>query len=127
LRGKKHEIEDVLIGHTTWDDYIEMLRIYKYYEFEFLGENSALPGHTVSFPSYPGVISSTDDYYVINKKLVVMETTLEILNENVYDKILKADEYIPDFFRLLTANRLAVSGKTWVNWLKYINSGTYNS
>lgn len=56
-----------------------------------------------------------------------METTLEILNENVYNKILSADEYIPDFFRLLTANRLAVSGKTWVKWLNYVNSGTYNS
>ena len=46
-----------------------------------LGENSVLTPHVVSFPSYPGVISSTDDYYVINKKFVVMETTLEILNE----------------------------------------------
>jgi len=56
-----------------------------------LGENSSLTPHVVSFPSYPGVISSTDDYYVINKKFVVMETTLEILNDQVYGKVLSAD------------------------------------
>jgi len=100
-----NEIADILVGHTTWDDYSEMLRIYKQYEFEFLGDNPILKRHTISFPSYPGVISSTDDYYIINKKFVVMETTLEILNEQVYNKILDADKYVPDFFRLLIANR----------------------
>lgn len=27
-----------MIGHSTWDDYSEMLRIYKYYDFELTGE-----------------------------------------------------------------------------------------
>lgn len=105
-----------------------MLRIYKHYDFELLGPGNVILGpHVLNFPSYPGVISSTDDYYIINQKMVVMETTLEILNEDVYDQVLPADEYIPDFFRLLIANRLATGAKNWVHWLGFINSGTYNS
>jgi len=127
IRDEDHKIKDVFIGHTTWDDYSAMLRIFKNYEFEFLGSESVLRPHTLEFPSYPGIISSTDDYYIINTKFVVMETTLEILDERVQSKILTADEYVPDFFRLLAANRLATSGKNWIHWLGYVNSGTYNS
>jgi hypothetical protein len=25
--------EDLLVSHTTWDDYTEMLRVYKHYDF----------------------------------------------------------------------------------------------
>jgi len=57
-----------------------MLRIYKVYNFEFFN-NDQLRAINQTFSSYPGTISSTDDFYVINKELVVLETTLEILNE----------------------------------------------
>lgn len=57
-----------------------MLRIYKVYNFEFFN-NDNLRAINQTFSSYPGTISSTDDFYVINKELVVLETTLEILNE----------------------------------------------
>ena len=40
------------------------------------------------FSSYPGFIVSTDDYYVLESKLAVVETTLNILNERLYSKVL---------------------------------------
>jgi len=36
-----------------------------------------------------------------------METTLEILNEDVYSQVAPPEKYIPDFFRVVIANRLA--------------------
>jgi len=36
-----------------------------------------------------------------------METTLEILNEDIYSNVVPVTKYIPDFFRVVIANRLA--------------------
>jgi hypothetical protein len=36
-----------------------------------------------------------------------METTIEILNENIYDHVAKDDKYIPDYMRVMINNRLA--------------------
>jgi len=120
-------VKDIMVGHTTWDDYSAMVRIFKENIFEFMGENSIIPSNQVTYSSYAGVISSTDDYYLVNKKLVVMETTLEILNERLYSKVLPSSSYIPDFMRILISNRNSNDGKTWIGWMNYINSGTYNS
>lgn len=45
IRDDDDKLEDILISHSTWTDYSEMLRIYKYYDFDFLGDNEALPSH----------------------------------------------------------------------------------
>jgi len=120
----------VLVSHSTWDDYSEMLRIFKHYEFELLGDNSHIEGFKKkdeTFSSYPGCLSSTDDFYMLNSKLIVTETTLEILNEELYKKVAKVDSYIPDFMRIVSSNRLSKSGSDWVEWMSYLNTGTYNS
>jgi len=67
LKNEDNSIKDIMVGHTTWDDFSAMVRIFKENNFEFLGKNSVMPPHLVSFSSYAGVISSTDDYYLINK------------------------------------------------------------
>ena len=63
-----------------------------------------------------------------------METTLEILvfkfklflkDESIYSNVVKPDKYIPDFFRVVVANRLANTGPEWFKWLTHINTGNY--
>lgn len=131
LKDNKGNYKDLIVSHNTWDDYSEMLRIYKHYDFEFDGSNQSVNGifanQIVTFSSYPGCLTSTDDFYIIDKRFVVMETTLEILNERIYKNVLTSDKFIPDYMRIMLSNRLATSATSWANWLKFVNSGTYNS
>jgi hypothetical protein len=122
------EIKDVLIGHTTWDSYSEMHRIFKMYKFSFTMYDGVKKDSTISFSSYPGTLTSTDDFYLLNKKIVVLETTLEMLDLSLYGrKIPEANDYVPNYIRILVSNRLSNSGKEWTENFQKNNGGTYNS
>jgi hypothetical protein len=79
------------------------------------------------FSSYPGCISSTDDYYVTNNKLMVTETTLDIIDMSLYDSIKDVSRYIPNFMRVNSATFFSKSAEDWVKSFKFYNSGTYSS
>ena len=49
-------------GHTTWAQYGSMLRILKSYDFKI----PHACAQTISFSSYPGILSSTDDFFITN-------------------------------------------------------------
>lgn len=61
--------------------YQSMLRILKKYILPFRRTGASEPedinpGHTVTFSSYPGLLSSGDDYYILSSGLVTLETTI---------------------------------------------------
>lgn len=114
---------DIMVGHTTFSDYAEMNRIFKYYDLP-LGEGVS---QKMGFSSYPGVAGSTDDYYLMDTGLVVTETTISMLTDEPYDKLLDNATLIPDFMRIMLANRLAKTGRDWVDYMKTSASGTYSS
>jgi len=118
---------DVYVGHTTWDDYSKMTRIFKYYNFPFDG--AATMASKIAFSSYPGVISSTDDFYAMSSGLVVMDTSIEILNPFIWDKVegFPAKPHIPNFVHLMITNRLAKNGAHWTRLFSTQNTGTYTS
>jgi len=60
---------DIFMGHNTWNVYSSMLRIFKRYDFNF--QNPLVNAKSMTFSSYPGTLSSWDDYYVMNSKFVV--------------------------------------------------------
>eukprot|EP00927_Polykrikos_kofoidii_P059848 TRINITY_DN5496_c0_g2_i1.p1 TRINITY_DN5496_c0_g2~~TRINITY_DN5496_c0_g2_i1.p1 ORF type:complete len:685 (-),score=106.20 TRINITY_DN5496_c0_g2_i1:200-2254(-) len=114
---------DLLVGHTTFSDYSEMTRIFKHYDLPLQGVQS----RRMTFSSYPGVVGSTDDYYIMDSGLVVTETTVSMLSDESYDKLDDSVTNIPDFMRIMMANRLAVSGKDWAELMNSSSSGTYSS
>jgi len=118
---------DLLVGHATWDDYSKMTRIYKYYNFGLSGAETA--STKVSMSSYPGVVSSTDDFYILSSGLTVMETSLEILDSTVWDNVLTfpANPHIPNFIHLMVTNRMAKSAAQWARLYSLVNTGTYTS
>jgi len=114
---------DLMVGHTTFSDYSEMNRIFKYYDLP-LGDGVA---QKIGFSSYPGVAGSTDDYYLMDTGLAVTETTISMLTDEPYDKLDDNATSVPDFMRIMLANRLARTSEEWVNYLKKSSTGTYSS
>jgi len=103
------EGKDLMVGHTTWGDYAKMTRIFKYYHFDLPGAHTK--AKTMGFSSYPGCISSTDDFYMLDSGLVIMDTSLEILNADMYNRVAEfpANAHVPDFMHVMTSNRMASS------------------
>jgi len=121
------EDKDLMVGHTTWGDYAKMTRIFKYYHFELPG--AFTKAKVIGFSSYPGCISSTDDFYELDSGLVVMDTSLEILNTDMYNRVadFPANAHVPDFMHVMTANRMASSAPHWAALFSEKNSGTDNA
>ena len=114
--------DDIMIGHTTWDSFAEMNRIIKQYNFTY--SNGKL---LISFSSYAGTLTSTDDFYILNEHMVILETSLETLDKSLYDKISKEENYIPNYIRISVSNYLSNTPDRWCKIFKNYNSGTYSS
>ncbi|CAL8107535.1 unnamed protein product [Calicophoron daubneyi] len=123
---------DVYLSHVTWSPYVDMLRVLKNYQFPWKGsstqDSNTVPGSVITFSSYPSVISSIDDFYITNSRLVVIETTISNSNKDLWKYVrsgARSSVFTP--FRAMAANRLARNGPEWVSYFKRNNSGTYNN
>jgi len=133
FKNSENEFSDLFSGHNAWTEYTETYRTIKKYfsfnnnlalqyiyllvnkllsfNFDFYDDLNAKSLKTnVMFSSYPGCISSTDDYYITDKKLMVTETTLDVIDMNVYKKVKSAASYIPNFMRINAASLFSNSG-----------------
>jgi len=101
-----------------------MNRIYKNYELNY--NHASIVSKKSSFSSYPGMIFSSDDFYILDTGLVLIETTINILNEDLYSKC-NPDGTIMAWVRNLVANRISRDGAQWTQAFAKYNSGTYNN
>jgi len=111
-----------------------MLRILKRYTMPlkrtptsnntYLGD--IVPGYDLIFSSYPGTLQSIDDFYMTRPaNLTILETTLDIYNDDLYRNLQVTS--VPEWIRVIIANRLANSGREWVDKFFMYNDGTYNN
>lgn len=67
------DMSDIYMGHNAWFTYCAMLRIYKTYSFPLSNAKSATD--TIAFSSYPAMLSSLDDFYMMkDSKLVMLQS-----------------------------------------------------
>ncbi|XP_013380031.1 putative phospholipase B-like 2 isoform X2 [Lingula anatina] len=120
--------KDLYVSHDTWSSFQSMLRILKKYDFGYKIQDSGplIPGKVMTFSSYPGVIYSGDDYYLISSGLVSQETTIGNNNDKLW-KYVKPTYSVLEGIRTMVANRLATSIDTWAQIFSRYNSGTYNN
>jgi hypothetical protein len=71
------------------------------------------------------MLSSEDDFYITASRLVVMETTNNVYDYSLYDR-LKTSTLV-SWIRAITANYMATSPHHWHEVFKLYNSGTYNN
>ncbi|OQR89816.1 phospholipase B-like protein [Achlya hypogyna] len=115
------DASDVLWGHTTWDIYSAMNKMFKHYDVP-LPEGGA---RRVSMSSSPGYISSVDDWYLLDSGLAVLETTNGVYDKSLYSRL--STRSVLSWMRSKVANALATDGATWAQTFTRRNSGTYNN
>jgi hypothetical protein len=121
-----------------------MLRVLKRYKIPLKRTTGVIvPGYDIIFSSYPGTLQSIgsiifclnldlknsfllDDFYMSGStNLTVIETTINNYNKDLYGNI--NPKSVPEWMRVLIANRLSISGKEWVDNFFLFNDGTYNN
>ena len=88
-----------------------MIRIFK--EYRFVSNKGNEKSKTIVFSSYPGTLYSLDDFYFMDSKLLVMETTNTIFNNELY-KLIKPETLLT-WIRTMISNRLASSAEDWTD------------
>jgi hypothetical protein len=119
------DLSDIFFGHSTWDSFTAMTRIYKHYQLNLQQVSGGVSAQSLSFSSYPGELFSDDDLYITSSNMVVLETTNHIYNLTILEGLSPAT--VPSWQRVRAANLLAADGRTWVDVFKRHNSGTYNN
>ena len=100
-----------------------MNRIYKHYNFQLADKSTA--AKQVSFSSYPGFLESLDDFYLMDSGLGMVQTTNNVFNSALYEKI--TTHSLLAWYRVRAATQMAHTGQEWYETVKRYNSGTYNN
>ncbi|GAX76035.1 hypothetical protein CEUSTIGMA_g3478.t1 [Chlamydomonas eustigma] len=117
------DFSDILMGHNTWWSFSSLLRIYKHYSFAL--SDPVIKSKSLSFSSYPGLMSSMDDWYILDTQMVVTETSNDIYDISLYN--LATSQAALSWHRVRVANMLAEDGATWAEYVGTHNSGTYTN
>ncbi|KAL0272702.1 UNVERIFIED_CONTAM: hypothetical protein PYX00_005573 [Menopon gallinae] len=120
------------IAHNSAGYYSSMLKMLKHYQFPYRKSrrvSEIVPGRKITFSSYPGVIHSMDDFYVVQneetqEELVITGVPLPVFNDELWlstsvNKLLIGP-------RIMVANRLASNGQDWGRYAIKYSSGTGN-
>lgn len=109
----------LLFGHSTAGSYASMLRIQKRYKFHYhFGPNqrtNTVPGVDITFTGYPGILASTDDFYIVKGRQVQsIVAGVAMKNENLgLWKSVNINQAVPLAARVMAANRVAQNRHTW--------------
>lgn len=115
--------ENLYLSHSSWFTYAATMRIYKHYHLNVM--DSASASRSTSFSSYPGFLESLDDFYLMDSKLVLLQTTNNVYNNSLFKLITPLS--LLAWQRVRIANMMAHSGSEWYKIFKKYNSGTYNN
>jgi hypothetical protein len=126
VHAEDRDLIDLVASHNTWTSYGEMLRIYKTMVFEHVSHHS-FANKRISMASYPGYLSSTDDWITLpDSNLLITETTNECISKRRLRRYVVPDSVTTNV-RSLVASLMASSGSEWFDWFSRENSGTYNN
>lgn len=109
----------LLFGHSTAGSYASMLRIQKRYKFHYHfspnQRTNTVPGIDITFTGYPGILGSTDDFYIVKGRQVQsIVSGVGIKNDNLnLWRTVDVHESVPLAARVMAANRISQNRRTW--------------
>jgi len=118
---------DILVGHVSMSGYWNMLRIFKHFRFGVAHNATAItsasqPAIEYSMASYPGTLTSGDDFFISRRGFVMMSSSLPLLRRSLYQHI-KPSESVLTWMRCVIAARME-STQSALHALSLFNSGT---
>ena len=117
------DLSDVLMGHSSWFTYSTTNRSYKHYHIHTLPEYTAASG--LSFSSYLGCLESLAHSYLLSSGLVMIQTSLGVLDLFVNKDITPKSMLAWQCVRI--AHALSHTGEDWFLNLQRETSGNYNN
>nr|XP_046207967.1 phospholipase B-like 1 isoform X1 [Oncorhynchus gorbuscha] len=115
--------ENLLLAHSSWFNYASTMRIYKHWDFRLADTHTATG--KISFSSYPGFLTSLDDFYMLGSGLLMTQTTNSVFNTSLFTLV--TPHSLLAWQRVRLAHALARTGEQWAHIFSKYNSGTYNS
>lgn len=117
------DVAKVNIGHSSDGEYSSMLKVVKTYRFNYHQgtdfSNHLVANTDITFTSYPGLIASTDDFYLAHGKhtrMIIAGIKLKYEQPTQIHGI-DLDSAVLMSVRVMAANRLAKDGKSWAKYL----------
>ena len=115
------DYSDVFFAHDTWSDFRDLHGQLKEYHFPIKEFNAT----RLIFSTRVGKLFSYDDFYMADTGLLVLETTMNIYNESLYDIVVPQKLFT--WIRALRAMWVATNGSEWTETFIEHNSGTLNN
>lgn len=110
---------ELFMAHNSWFYYSSMLKSKKTYHY-----HAPTSDINVSLSSFAGIVSSDDDFFITSNKLGILETTLNIFNEALYDEL--TPKGLPSWLRTMTSVTLSKTSEDFVDNIQKELTGTYN-
>ena len=115
------DYSDVFFSHDTWSDFRDLHGELKEYHFPI----KEFQATRLIFSTRVGKLFSYDDFYMADTGLLVLETTMSIYNESLYDIVVP--QRLFTWIRAVRAMWVATNGSYWTETFIEHNSGTLNN
>ncbi|XP_035614059.1 phospholipase B-like 1 isoform X2 [Oncorhynchus keta] len=115
--------ENLLLAHSSWFNYASTMRIYKHWDFRLADTHTATG--KISFSSYPGFLTSLDDFYLLGSGLLMTQTTNSVFNTSLFTLV--TPHSLLAWQRVRLAHALARTGEQWAHIFSKYNSGYWAS
>ena len=115
------DYSDVYMAHDAWSTYLDLhgaLKEYKLPTEKFVAQRLLMSTRV-------GKLSSYDDFYIADSGLFVIETTMSLFNEDLYEFV--KPQTLFTWMRAVHAMWTAHNGSEWTQTFIKHNSGTYNN
>ena len=115
------DYSDIYFSHDAWSDFRELHGELKEYDLPI----KEFKANRITFSTRIGKLSSYDDFYINDKGLFVLETTLTNFNDDLYNQCTPKSVFT--WMRSVHATWTSESGQEWTETFAKHNSGTYNN